>query len=106
MATLRYLELFTLLLLYETDFAKHLNITHLMPYLFQSILGAPPNGIPSRQEQADLLKNVEEVFKQVRLMVNDEGKLTDKSAVADLENIVKREQDKLCLVEELALLSR
>lgn len=63
-------------------------------------------GLPTRQEQADVLLNVEEVFREVRLMVDDEGKMTDRSSIADLEKLVKREQDKLCLVEELALLSK
>lgn len=74
--------------------------------VFKHIVGGPASGIPSRQEQADLLKNVEEVFNQVRVMVDDEGRLTDKAAIADLEKLIKREQDKLCLVEELALLSK
>lgn len=38
--------------------------------------------------------------------MDEEGKLTDKATVADLKRLVKREQDKLCLMEELALLSK
>lgn len=73
---------------------------------FQSILGGPPSGIPTRQEQADLLSGVEELFKQVKLLVEDEGKQTDKSVISDLGKTVVREKDKLALVEELALLSK
>lgn len=63
-------------------------------------------GLPTRQEQADVLKCAEEVFREVRLLVDDEGRMTDQSSVDDLEKLVKREKDKLCLVEELALLSK
>lgn len=53
-----------------------------------------------------MLKCVEEVFSEVRVMVDDEGRMTDQSSIDDLGKLVKREQDKLCLVEELALLSK
>lgn len=77
-----------------------------MSPLFQSILGGPPSGIPTRQEQADLLSAIEEIFKQTKLLVEDEGKQTDKSVVVDIEKIVSREKDKLAVIEELALLSK
>lgn len=40
------------------------------------------------------------------MLVDDEGRMTDQSSIGDLEKLVKREQDKLCLVEEIALLSK
>ncbi|XP_015839159.1 uncharacterized protein LOC107398675 [Tribolium castaneum] len=70
--------------------------------LFDSMLGGS-NVIPTKEEQANLLTNVQEVFEQVKILVNVEANSTDKSVVCDINKMVERAKDKLELVEELSL---
>jgi hypothetical protein len=72
----------------------------------QMMLGGGSNVLPTKEEQANLLTNVQEVFEQLQLMVNIEANSTDESVVSDINRTVERAKDKLELVEELSLTSK
>ncbi|KAH0808526.1 hypothetical protein GEV33_014266 [Tenebrio molitor] len=71
--------------------------------LFDMMLGGGSNVLPTKEEQANLLTNVQEVFEQLQLMVNIEANSTDESVVSDINRTVERAKDKLELIEELSL---
>ncbi|KAK5639731.1 hypothetical protein RI129_010542 [Pyrocoelia pectoralis] len=62
------------------------------------------SSMPSKEEQANLLKSVEEIFQIIRALVNDEVSATDTSAVIDIQHMVVQAMNYLLLVEELTLL--
>ncbi|KAF2887487.1 hypothetical protein ILUMI_18686, partial [Ignelater luminosus] len=62
----------------------------------------PGNIIPSKEEQSNLLKNVEQIFNEIRVMVTDESGATDGAVIYDVQKLVDRALDQLSLYEELA----
>ncbi|RZB40266.1 hypothetical protein BDFB_009806 [Asbolus verrucosus] len=71
--------------------------------VFNTILSGSSSVIPTKEEQANLLTNVQEVFEQVKVLVNVEANSTDESVVDDINRMVQRAKDKLSLLEELNL---
>lgn len=60
--------------------------------------------IPTKQEQANLLLNVQEVFEEVKLMIKEETGNTEKSFLQEIGITVKRAEYILGLLEEMTLL--
>ncbi|KAJ8947973.1 hypothetical protein NQ318_021072 [Aromia moschata] len=60
--------------------------------------------IPTREEQANLLTNVEEVFEQIKLLTKDEARSTDISVIRDVGLLSERAGYTLKLLEEVAQL--
>ncbi|KRT86563.1 hypothetical protein AMK59_267 [Oryctes borbonicus] len=73
-------------------------------YIYQIALGGKPMGIPTQQEQINLLTNVQEVFDNIKMLVNDEGISTVSFVSEDAEKIIRRNQDHLKLAEEIAII--
>lgn len=63
-------------------------------------------GLPSGGDQANLLSHVQQLFEELKNLLQDETKATELSVLTDVEKIVKRAEDHLKLVEELALMSK
>lgn len=62
--------------------------------------------IPTKQEQANLLLNVQEVFEEVKLMIKEEAENTDTSFTHEIGLMVKRADYILGLLEEVTLLRK
>lgn len=60
--------------------------------------------IPTKQEQANLLLNVQEVFEEVKLMIKEETENTEKSFLQEIGLTIKRAEYILELLEEMTLL--
>lgn len=71
---------------------------------FQNVFSG--NVIPTKEEQANLLLNVQEVFEQVKLMVDVEANATDESVVSDINTAVQRAHGRLELLQDLMLTSK
>lgn len=73
---------------------------------FQVVCSAPITGIPTREEQGNLLLNVQEIFDELKMLLQDETNGTETSILSDVEKVVKRAKYHLSLVEELAFMSK
>lgn len=62
--------------------------------------------IPTKQEQTNLLVNVQEVFDQVKLLTKDEANATDHAVNYDVEFMVKRAEYILELLKQVTLLRK
>lgn len=69
------------------------------------MLAVPPSGIPTREEQSNLLVNVQEIFEELKTLVKEESNSTVSTMVDDVEKMVKRAQNHLVLIEEFTKLS-
>ncbi|KAB0792032.1 hypothetical protein PPYR_13993 [Photinus pyralis] len=74
----------------------------LFAFLRNGVLLDP--AIPSKEDQANVLKCLDEVFQAIRVLVNEEGGVTDTSSVIDIQHMVVQAMNYLLLVEELTLL--
>lgn len=70
------------------------------------MLAVPPSGIPTREEQSNLLLNVQEIFEEFKTLVKEENNCTTSTMVDDIEKVVDRAQNNLLLLEEFTMLSR
>ncbi|XP_063921548.1 uncharacterized protein LOC135136270 [Zophobas morio] len=75
-----------------------------MSLLFISgLFSVSSNVIPTKEEQANLLTDVQEVFEHAKLLVDVEANSTDSSVVSDVTKMVERAKDKLRLIEQLSI---
>ena len=78
-----------------------------MSLLFISgLFSVSANVIPTKEEQANLLTDVQEVFAPAKLLVDVEANSTDSSVVSDVTKMVERAKDKLHLIEQLSISSK
>ncbi|KAI4461133.1 guanylyl cyclase [Holotrichia oblita] len=66
----------------------------------KAVLAGKPIGIPTKQEQVNLLTNVEEVFESIKSLTSDEGKMTILSVSEDIEKNIQRSRTYLSIFEE------